>query len=113
LGVSGRVEVIQSDTFFWVNEFLQSGFDQTPWAVFCCPPYAFYLERQEQMLKMLENLFNAAPPGSLFAVESDVRFSMKKLPQAEAWKVRQYSPAQIAVWRPAPEIQPDELNTNH
>jgi 16S rRNA (guanine966-N2)-methyltransferase len=99
LNIESQVEVVQADTFFWVDEFIKSEFDETPWLVFCCPPYDFYVDRKSEMLTLIERLFHAAPADSLFAVESDIRFGFKQLPDAERWKVRQYSPAQIAVYR--------------
>ena len=136
LEIESRIEVAQSDAFFWANEFLAdlerakavskntagdqqadvpvnkdpetagsatgsiAEFLNTPWIVFICPPYDFFVEREEQTLALIEKMFAAAPAGSVLAVESDMRFGFKCLPQADQWKVRQYSPAQIAVWRP-------------
>ena len=73
--------------------------NDTPWAVFCSPPYDFFIDRQAEMLTLIESLYLAAPERSLFAIESDMRFDYKKLPFSDLWKVRQYSPAQIAILR--------------
>src|SRR4051812_15948895 len=34
-----------------------------PWLVFCSPPYAFYHERQQEMLDLIHRIKTAAPPG--------------------------------------------------
>lgn len=99
------VEVTSSDTFFWVRQFLKKpdGIPKEPWVVFCCPPYAFYEERQEDVIEMLESLIAAAPPASIFVVEFDSRFSEKNLPQAEKWTTRKYAPALVSILKlPAP-----------
>ena len=108
------VEIATSDTFFWVRQFLKNpdNLPTDPWVVFCCPPYAFYEEREQDVLQMLENLIAAAPPASIFVVEFDSRFSEKKLPNAEQWTTRKYSPALVAILKlpkeskmPQPEVE--------
>ena len=91
--------VVTSDTFFWTRQFLShpSQMPRDPWAVFCSPPYGLFEERKDDLMTMLGNLIDAAPPGSLFVVESDDRFSTELLPAASKWKVRHYAPAQICV----------------
>lgn len=98
------VEVATSDTFFWVRQFLKAQVDipSQPWLVFCCPPYAFFEERQEELLKMIADLMEIAPEESIFVVESDSRFAPESLPQPEAWTVRKYSPAVVSIFRKPP-----------
>ena len=95
------VEISSSDTFFWVRQFLKTPnqWPTEPWVVFCCPPYSFYVERQDDVLKMIGNLMEIAPEGSVFVVESDNRFDNNLLPDPESWSVRKYSPAVVAVRR--------------
>ena len=42
--------------------------------VFCCPPYDFFIEREEEVLAMIKSLIDLAPPQSIFVVEADTRF---------------------------------------
>ena len=108
LGVEEVSRVIGSDTFIWTRRLTQAAaagdietglgpMAKLPWVVFCSPPYDFYVERTEEVHRLLETLLELAPPGSLFAVESDERYDMSQLPQAEAWNVRAYPPAVVAV----------------
>jgi 16S rRNA (guanine966-N2)-methyltransferase len=99
LGGDLPVQVESSDTFFWTRQFFKPEFDRPsePWVVFCCAPYQLYLDETEKMLEMLAAFQEAAPANSLIVVESDSRFQTSLLPQADLWKVRQYSPAMIAV----------------
>ncbi len=96
------VEINSSDTFFWVRQFLKSPelWPSTPWMVICCPPYAFYVDRADDVLKMVGDLMEIAPEGSVFVVESDSRFDPGSLPEPESWSVRKYAPALLAVRRP-------------
>ncbi len=102
LGVEHRTTIVASDTFFWSRQFLANGdiLPAKPWAVFCSPPYDLYVERRQELLTMLIDLLNASPPQSLFVVESDERLDPALLPRPAGWRMRQYSPAQICVWRP-------------
>jgi 16S rRNA (guanine966-N2)-methyltransferase len=67
-----------------------------PWLVFCSPPYAFYVDRQEEMLELIKGVMDHAPPDSLFVVEADERFDFELLPGE--WDVRTYAPAVVGVW---------------
>jgi 16S rRNA (guanine966-N2)-methyltransferase len=77
-----------------------------PWLVFCSPPYAFFIDRRDEMLELVRSVMDAAPPGSILVVEADERFDFGLLPtsatgtQTEgAWDVRTYLPAVVGVWR--------------
>jgi len=100
LAVESRTEVVAANTFIWFRR--QPDLGTAPWIVFCSPPYDFYVERQEEMLALIQGLFDHAPPESILIVESDERFDMTLLPQAETWDVRPYPPAVLALfWKPA------------
>ena len=98
-------DIASSDTFFWVRKFLADPgrWPSEPWIVFCCPPYALYVDQPDDLLVMIKGLIDAAPAGSLFVVESDDRFDAGELPYPDKWRVRQYAPALIAVLRPNEE----------
>jgi 16S rRNA (guanine(966)-N(2))-methyltransferase RsmD len=105
------VEIDSSDTFFWVRQFLKQPtmWPQQPWVVFCCPPYAFFQERSDDLLKLIGQLIDIAPDESIMIVESDARFDPANLPVADSWSVRKYAPAVISVFRKrAIEIETNE-----
>lgn len=94
-------QIDASDTFFWARQF-QKNPDQwptEPWVVFCCPPYAFYVDRKPDMLNLIDQFLQAAPEGSIIVVESDNRFDPACLPTPDAWSVRKYAPAIVSVLR--------------
>lgn len=77
-----------------------------PWLVFCSPPYAFYVDRQPDMLDLIDRVISHAPTGSIVLVEADERFDFSLLPGNVAagrrdagWQVRTYPPAVVGVWR--------------
>lgn len=79
-----------------------------PWLVFCSPPYAFYSDRETEMLDLIDRLAVAAPGGSILVIEADERFDFGKLTspegvggnsQAADWNVRTYSPAVVGIGR--------------
>ena len=98
LDVSQSAQVHASDTFFWVRKFIKdpANHPSTPWMVFCCPPYDFFVDRTEELMMMLQSLIALAPEESIFVVESDRRFEHTQLPSADEWVIREYSPAVIA-----------------
>ena len=79
---------------------------EIPWLVFCSPPYAFYVDRQKEMLELVSSLKQYAPPASILIVEADERFDFELFPggvrkekRGPGWDVRTYSPAVVGVWR--------------
>ena len=70
-----------------------------PWLVFCSPPYAFYIDRKEEMLELIGGLLRAAPAESIFVVEADDRFDFQALPEPATWNVRAYPPAVVGIHR--------------
>ena len=95
LRATDRITVVPGNTFIWARRLPELG--PTPWVVFCSPPYAFYVERHDEMLTLINRLLAAAPPKSIFVVEADQQFAMTELPDAAAWDVREYPPAVVAI----------------
>ena len=101
LELDGVVEVVSGDSFFWGRQFMKQKdtWPTDPWVVLCCPPYDFYVDRWDELHTMIEAMFHAAPQQSVFVVESDDRFDTSLLPEADAWEVRQYAPARVAIYK--------------
>lgn len=105
LGAETVVEVIGTDTFFWVrrqwNPTLQ------PIVVFCSPPYDFYTKRGCEMLELIDEFARRSPACSTLVIEADDRFDMYQLPKSIDWDVRRYPPAVIAIGDVKPLAQPE------
>ncbi len=107
--------VVESmDTFFWGRQFLRQGSERPtePWVVFCCAPYDFYVQREEEMLTLIGGLKDSAPDESILVVESDSRFNPKLLPDSESWVVREYRPARVAVCKIGSTLDESDQSTN-
>jgi 16S rRNA (guanine966-N2)-methyltransferase len=99
LGVAEQAEVVPGNVFLWWPRHIASAPVDKPWLVFCSPPYAFYVDRAEEMLSMIGGLIQAAPAASLFVVEADERFDFQTLPDPAAWDVRPYSAAVVGIYQ--------------
>jgi 16S rRNA (guanine966-N2)-methyltransferase len=110
LAVENQTDVLVMSAFLWGKrdaagaaeaQAAAGGATPLPWLVFCSPPYAFFVERRDEMLALLASVMHAAPVGSMVVVESDERFDVAELPAdgGEAWDVRNYPPAVVGVWR--------------
>ena len=97
LSVDEAAHVVTTDAFDWVRRMPDLG--PAAWLVFCCPPYDFYVERVDEMLKLIERLVAGAPGGSILVVEADQRFDFGRLPSPQDWDVRRYLPAFIGILR--------------
>jgi 16S rRNA (guanine966-N2)-methyltransferase len=95
LGVQDTARLAATDAFAWSERELPAA--DLPWLVFCSPPYDFYIERETQMLELVDRLLAPAPAQSLLVVESDTRFDPARLPAGGDWDVRRYPPAVIAI----------------
>ena len=107
LGVDDRTTLLVTSAFLWAKRDLPAAatgsLGSAPWLVFCSPPYAFYAERQAEMLDLIGRIQEHAPAGSILIVEADEHFDFSLLRGDEAnadnWDVRDYPPAVIGVWR--------------
>jgi 16S rRNA (guanine966-N2)-methyltransferase len=95
LGIENLVTVIAGDTFVWAATKPELGHD--PWVIFCSPPYDLYRSRPGDIVRLLDGLIQRAPAGSVIVVESDQGFDTGRLPQRDAWTVRDYPPARLAI----------------
>ncbi len=95
LGVESQAEVFVGNAFLAALWLRRLG--PQAWLVFCSPPYAYYVDRATAMRELLHGLWQQAPEASMFVVESDERFDPRQLPDPQAWDVRHYRPAQIAL----------------
>ncbi len=106
LGVEDRTELLMTSAFLWGKRDLPNAGSEIPWLVFCSPPYAFFVDRQDEMLSLITDMLKYAPAGSIFMVEADERFDFDLLPggarkekRGAGWDVRTYYPAVVGVWR--------------
>ena len=91
--------VCKTDTFYWVKSEAELLSQESPWIIFCSPPYDFYVSRKAEMLEMLNRLVDLAPDGSMFVIETDHRFDLASLPRIPLpKKLRSYPPAVIAIF---------------
>jgi 16S rRNA (guanine966-N2)-methyltransferase len=98
LQLGDRTDVVIAITFLWQRRLrAHLDLDQSPWLVFCSPPYDFYIERWSNMLALLQELFEVSPTGSLFVLEADQRFDFGLVNDLGDWDVRTYAPAVIGV----------------
>jgi 16S rRNA (guanine966-N2)-methyltransferase len=95
LGIGDRAAVVFGDAFFWSGAFQAD--ESTPLTVFCSPPYDFYVERQPEMLELIERWVKMGPKASLVVVEADERFDFAELERLGAWDVRTYPPAVVGI----------------
>jgi 16S rRNA (guanine966-N2)-methyltransferase len=99
LDVVKQAEIVAGDAFVWARRTTPSV--ESPWVVFCSPPYDLFVTRRDDLLGMIESLVVRAAEGSRFVVESDERFDPGLLPLMEDWDVRKYPPAVVALGRRA------------
>lgn len=99
LGLSDRITVVAGNTFLWARNLAEMAdpWGERPWAVFCCPPYAFYQDKLDELTTLLNRILELAPLGSLIVVEADEPFDFGKLPRQNAWDVRSYAPAKVGL----------------
>jgi 16S rRNA (guanine966-N2)-methyltransferase len=97
LDVADRCEVLPANAFIWARKHTAT--DEMPWVVFCSPPFAFYIDRQAEILALIAGLLDRSPPESTLVIESDKGFDMGLLIEPESWDIREYPPAVVALYR--------------
>jgi 16S rRNA (guanine966-N2)-methyltransferase len=121
LGVEAQTNLIMASAFVWAKRDLPSlaisgenpESPPTPWLVFVSPPYAMFVERQAEMLALIEAVARYAPEGSTMVVESDHQFDSSQLASllgsdesTWTWDARSYPPALVAIGRKAKHSHP-------
>ncbi|WP_254512410.1 RsmD family RNA methyltransferase [Anatilimnocola floriformis] len=96
LDLSDRATAVFSDSFMFVRK-LQPDEQGTPWVAFCSPPYDFFVDRQADMLAMIEGILTKMPVRSTLIIEADERFDTQLLPQNFEWRQRTYFPAVVCI----------------
>lgn len=122
LGLTDRAELLVTSAFLWgkrdlpsadwrlriadLDSAIRNPKSEIPWVVFCSPPYAFYHERQAEMLELIAAILEHMPSESIMVVEADEAFDFNMLPghvaenrRDEGWQVRSYPPAVVGIWR--------------
>src|SRR5690606_9361264 len=96
LGLTDRAELLVTSAFLWgkrdlpsadwrfriadLNSVIRNPQSEIPWLVFCSPPYAFYHERQAEMLELIAAILEQMPSESIMVVEADEAFDFNTLP---------------------------------
>ena len=113
LGLSERAQLLTTSAFLWGKRDLPSADfgmrtpeSPIPWLVFCSPPYAFYHDRQADMLELIVAVLDRAPAESIIVIEADQAFDFALLPghvaenrRDDGWQIRTYYPAVVGIWR--------------
>lgn len=105
-----KISIRSGDAFYWATR-LEAPTDRA-WIVFCCPPYALYVDRKSDVLMAIGEMIRAAPAGSQIVVECDERFDPFDLPRAGEWSVRTYPPAIIAILRIGPVTEQSSIDSD-
>lgn len=106
LNVESQSELLMTSAFLWGKRDLPQQEFENPLLVFCSPPYAFFVDRHDEMLTLISAIIDRCPADSVVLVEADERFDFASLPggvrtekRGPGWDVRTYSPAVVGVWR--------------
>lgn len=99
LELEEQCTLLVTSAFLWGKRDLPKLEAALPRVVFCSPPYAFFVERQAELLELIRQTIQYAPAESLVVVEADQRFDFTLLPGD--WNVRSYLPAVVGICRPA------------
>ncbi len=96
LGLADRCEVRPGDVLMWSRRMPELP-AAAPWIVFVSPPWAFFTERQGDLMALVATILAAAPPRSVTIVESEASFDATVLPDAAAWHARPVHPAVLHI----------------
>lgn len=107
LGVDDCTDLAITSAFLWAKRDLPAAATASdkPWLVFCSPPYAFYTQREDEMLDLIVRIQEQAPADSILVVEAEepfnfdlIRGTSSHTHAKEEWDVRVYLPAIVGIW---------------
>lgn len=89
-----RAVIRHGDAYRWAKSYRPD--DNRPAIVFLDPPYREYEIHAKFLNRMLADLVEKLPAGSVIVVESGRILDGRILPEFEAWDVRRYGTTQLA-----------------
>jgi 16S rRNA (guanine966-N2)-methyltransferase len=90
-----RVRVRHADAYRWARSFEPP--DDRPLVVFLDPPYRHYEIHARALNRMLAQLVEKLPAGSVLVVESGRTLDERILPEFASWDLRRYGNTQVAL----------------
>lgn len=94
LGIGDRLTIVRGDAFVWGTR-LDVPTD-SPWLIFCSPPYELYASRQSAIQALLTANWKKAPEKSILVVESQEPYDPEQLiatGEHSQWHTFAYAPA--------------------
>jgi 16S rRNA (guanine966-N2)-methyltransferase len=90
-----RTWVRHADAYRWARSFTPA--DDRPLVVFLDPPYRHYEIHARSLNRLLAQLVEKLPPGSVLVVESGRTLDERILPDIATWDLRRYGNTQVAL----------------
>ncbi len=90
-----RATVRHADAYRWARSHTPA--DDGPVVVFLDPPYREYEIHARYLNRMLAELVEKLPPGSVVVLESGRTLDARILPEFDAWDIRRYGGTQLAL----------------
>jgi 16S rRNA (guanine966-N2)-methyltransferase len=90
-----RARVRHADAYRWARSFERT--DDRPLVVFLDPPYRHYEIHARYLNRILAQLVEKLPPGSVLVVESGRTLDDRILPDFASWDLRRYGNTQVAL----------------
>ncbi len=90
-----RARVRHADAYRWARSFESP--DDRPRVIFLDPPYRHYEIHAKSLNRMLAQLVEKVPAGSVLVVESGRTLDERILPDFASWDLRRYGNTQLAL----------------
>jgi 16S rRNA (guanine966-N2)-methyltransferase len=97
LEAENRCQVQATNAFTWLRRSIPPA--DVRWLVLCSPPFEFYTSQREEMDRLIAELVEQSPVGSIVAVETPEAYDVSTLPHSQRWQTRQYPPVILAIYR--------------
>jgi 16S rRNA (guanine966-N2)-methyltransferase len=90
-----RAAVRHADAYRWARSYAPA--DDHPVVIFLDPPYREYEIHAKYLNRMLADLVEKLPRGSVVVLESGRTLDARILPDLDAWDIRRYGGTQLAL----------------
>jgi 16S rRNA (guanine966-N2)-methyltransferase len=100
LDLESKAQVLTGDAFRLAGPLFAPPLEDTPWCVFLCPPYKLWTTSLNDLNRIIVQVIQHAPPGSVLVSETEKSFDPDNLPSGD-WDLRVYGGTRLAFIRPA------------
>lgn len=94
-GVAKQARIARTDVYRWIERWQTPS---EPVTLFLSPPFRDFEHRLDELLKVIAQLQERVPPGSVIVLQAEGKAPLDELPARLEWDERRYGRNVLLIW---------------